>query len=89
MTACRPDGAIVTSEMLLQAITRFDNGRRSYDPGYFDTGYDYSFEESGVASSVAMLLLVTLVQLGIYLLLRQITCRRSALLLGRADEPDE
>jgi hypothetical protein len=36
-----------------------------------------------------MLLLVTLVQLGLYLLLRQTTCRRSALLLGRADEPDE
>ena len=89
ITACRPDGAIVTSEMLLQAITRFDNSRRSYNPGYFDTGYDFSFEEGGVASSVAMLLLVTLVQLGFYLLLRQISCRRSALLLGRADEPDE
>jgi ABC-type transport system involved in multi-copper enzyme maturation permease subunit len=89
ITACRPDGAIVTSEMLLEAITRFDNSRRSYNPGYFDTGYDFSFEEGGVASSLAMLLLVTLVQLGFYLLLRQITCRRSALLLGRADEPDE
>ncbi|MGV2334232.1 MAG UNVERIFIED_CONTAM: hypothetical protein LVR18_08960 [Planctomycetaceae bacterium] len=75
--------------MLLQAITRFDRGNRSYDQGYFDRVYDFDFEQSGVAGGLAMFLLVLLVQLGICLLLRQITCRRSALLLGRADEPDE
>jgi ABC-type transport system involved in multi-copper enzyme maturation permease subunit len=89
ITACGPDGAIVTSEMLLQAITRFDRGNRSYNQGYSDRVYDFDFEQSGVAGGLAMFLLVLLVQLGIYLLLRQITCLRSALLLGRADEPDE
>ncbi|MFM7038073.1 MAG: ABC transporter permease subunit [Planctomycetaceae bacterium] len=86
-TACRPDGVIVTSEMLLQGITRYNNGWSPYGSGsYGYSGNRMRFDASG---GLAMLLLVTLTQLGVYLLLRQMTCRRSAVLLGRADEPDE
>lgn len=88
MLACRPDGAIVASELLLRQITRFESGYYSpYNSGSYR--YNTQFEQLGAAGGLAMLLLVTLVQLGIYLLLRQMTCRRSALLLGRVDEPDE
>jgi len=89
-TACRPDGVIVTSEMLLQGITRYNNGWSPYGSGsYGYSGYSGNRMSFDVSGGLAMLLLVTLTQLGVYLLLRQMTCRRSAVLLGRADEPDE
>lgn len=80
LLACRPDGSIIATQILMRASTEVWNTRRT-SVGLYVLRSRYTASES-----LLLLILVTGMQWGFYRLLRRHTCLRSARLLGRVDE---
>lgn len=80
LLACRPDGSIIATEILMRTSTEFWNTRRSL------TGLYVLRSRYTASESLLLLILVIGMQWGFYRLLRRHTCLRSARLLGRVDE---
>lgn len=80
LLACRPDGSVIATQILIRTSTDFWNTRRSL-VGLYVLRSRYTAPES-----LLLMILVTGIQWGFYRLLRRHTCLRSARLLGRVDE---
>jgi ABC-type transport system involved in multi-copper enzyme maturation permease subunit len=80
LLACRPDGSIIATQILMRTSSEVWNTRRT-SVGLYVLRSRYTASES-----LLLLILVTGMQWVFYRLLRRHTCLRSARLLGRVDE---
>ncbi|MEY3176055.1 MAG: hypothetical protein RLZZ436_3969 [Planctomycetota bacterium] len=84
LLACRPDGSIVATQVLLKSTIGSGWSERNVPAGLGLLRNEYTSSEA-----LLLLTLVTTLQWGLYRLLRWRTCQRSDRLLGRVDEPEE